>query len=131
MCVSLFLNCYISINITLLTMFINLKVFTKTQLQKEVGRVKQLLKKKIDEFLKSFLIWDCISFKGPGEMIIITPTVNGWGCIGILDNFLIPFIELGLVTFFFPSQVDNVSYYWVKGIKAFLQEKDIWNQWYR
>uniref|UniRef100_A0A8C1BRT3 Uncharacterized protein n=1 Tax=Cyprinus carpio TaxID=7962 RepID=A0A8C1BRT3_CYPCA len=49
--------------------------------------------KKTTKFPNSFIIWGCMSSKGPGEMTILTSTVNGQVYIEILDTFLIPLIE--------------------------------------
>ena len=44
-------------------------------------------------FPKSFMLWSCMSFKRPGEIAIITPTINSHVYIEILDNFPIPSVE--------------------------------------
>ena len=49
--------------------------------------------KKTSRFPKSFMISDCMSFKGPIEMVIIISTINVLVYIEILDNFLISSIE--------------------------------------
>uniref|UniRef100_A0A672STN9 Tc1-like transposase DDE domain-containing protein n=1 Tax=Sinocyclocheilus grahami TaxID=75366 RepID=A0A672STN9_SINGR len=79
--------------------------------------------KKTTKFPKSFMIWGCMSGKGPGEMAILISTVNAQVYIEILDTFLIPSIEkkLGDVIF----QDDNASCHREKSVKAFLQERHI------
>uniref|UniRef100_A0A673J1W8 Uncharacterized protein n=1 Tax=Sinocyclocheilus rhinocerous TaxID=307959 RepID=A0A673J1W8_9TELE len=49
--------------------------------------------KKTTKFTNSFMIWGCMSGKLPGEMAILTSTVNAQVYIEILDTFLIPSIE--------------------------------------
>lgn len=65
-----------------------------------------------------------MSSKGPGEMTILTSTVNGQVYIEILDTFLIPLIEkkFGDDVIF---QDDNASWHRAKIVKAFLQERHI------
>lgn len=80
--------------------------------------------KKTTKFPNSFIIWGCMSSKGPGEMTILTSTVNGQVYIEILDTFLIPLIEkkFGDDVIF---QDDNASWHRAKIVKAFLQERHI------
>ena len=49
--------------------------------------------KKTSKYFSSFLISVCISFKGTGEMVIITLTFNAHVYSDIQNNFLIPSIE--------------------------------------
>uniref|UniRef100_A0A671KXB7 Uncharacterized protein n=1 Tax=Sinocyclocheilus anshuiensis TaxID=1608454 RepID=A0A671KXB7_9TELE len=49
--------------------------------------------KKTTKFTNSIMIWGCMSGKLPGEMAILTSTVNAQVYIEILDTFLIPSIE--------------------------------------
>uniref|UniRef100_A0A671MDT3 Uncharacterized protein n=1 Tax=Sinocyclocheilus anshuiensis TaxID=1608454 RepID=A0A671MDT3_9TELE len=49
--------------------------------------------KKTTKFPNSFMIWGCMSGKGPGEMAILISTVNAEVYIEILDTILIPSIE--------------------------------------
>uniref|UniRef100_A0A673J8H7 Uncharacterized protein n=1 Tax=Sinocyclocheilus rhinocerous TaxID=307959 RepID=A0A673J8H7_9TELE len=43
--------------------------------------------KKTTKFPNSFMIWGCMSGKGPGEMAILISTVNAQVYIDILDTF--------------------------------------------
>ena len=65
-----------------------------------------------------------MSFKRPGEIVIITSTISADVSIGVLNNFLIPSIEnwFGDEVIF---QDNNASYHRAKGTKAFFQEKYI------
>ena len=86
-----------------------------------IGHINDHLKK-ISKFHKSFMREDCMSFKGPEEMVTITSTINALMFIKILDTFLVSLIEnwFGDDEVIFP---DNNAYcYRSKVIKAFLQE---------
>ncbi len=48
--------------------------------------------KETTKFPNSFMIWGSVSGKGPGEMAILTSTVNSQVYIETLDTFLIPSI---------------------------------------
>ena len=54
---------------------------------------KDNCQKKTSKFPKSFKISGCMSFKEPGEMIIVTSTINALVEIEILDPFLVSSIE--------------------------------------
>uniref|UniRef100_A0A3B3QGW8 Transposase Tc1-like domain-containing protein n=1 Tax=Paramormyrops kingsleyae TaxID=1676925 RepID=A0A3B3QGW8_9TELE len=79
--------------------------------------------KKTSKFPQSLMIWGCMSGKGPGQMAIITSTINAQVCVEILDNFLISSIESRFGNDNF--QDDNASCHRAQSIKTFLQEKNI------
>uniref|UniRef100_A0A3B3S4R3 Tc1-like transposase DDE domain-containing protein n=1 Tax=Paramormyrops kingsleyae TaxID=1676925 RepID=A0A3B3S4R3_9TELE len=73
----------------------------------------------------SLMIWGCMSGKGPGQMAVITSTVNAQVYIEILDNFLILSIESRLGDDEVIFQDDNASCHRAKSVKTFLQERHI------
>lgn len=81
--------------------------------------------KKTAKFPQSFLVWGCMSGKGPGEIAIITSTVNAEVYTQILDGFLIPSVEKMFGNDEFVFQDDNASCHRAKKVKDFLQERSI------
>uniref|UniRef100_A0A672T8Q8 Tc1-like transposase DDE domain-containing protein n=1 Tax=Sinocyclocheilus grahami TaxID=75366 RepID=A0A672T8Q8_SINGR len=90
------------------------------------GAVLSFCLKKTTKFPNSFMVWGCsMSGKGPGEMAILTSTVNAQMYIEILDTFLIPSIEKTFGDNDVIFQDDNASCHRAKSVEAFLQERDI------
>ena len=59
----------------------------------QMKHIKMIAQRKRVTFPKSFVMWDCVSFKGQGEMAINTSTINVHVYFQILDDFLIQLIE--------------------------------------
>lgn len=73
------------------------------------------------------MTWACMPGKGPGEMAVITSSINAQVYIEILDTFVIPLIESrfhydGVI---FPA--GNASCHRAKYAKAFLLEGHIYS----
>ena len=95
-------------------------VIKKQQLLSGVVQIKHKddCLKKINKLPKGFMMWGCISFREPAEMII-----NTFVYIEILDNFPIWSRENSIGGEKVIFQDDNASCHIAEDIKAFLQEK--------
>uniref|UniRef100_A0A3B3RF17 Tc1-like transposase DDE domain-containing protein n=1 Tax=Paramormyrops kingsleyae TaxID=1676925 RepID=A0A3B3RF17_9TELE len=77
------------------------------------------------KFSQSFMIWGCMSDKGPGQMAIITSSVNAQVHSEILDTFLIPSIKHRFGGDIGIFQDDNESCHRAKSGKGLLQKRYI------
>ena len=76
-------------------------------------------------FSFGFLIWACMSSKGPGKLAVFKTAVNSQTYIDILDHFLIPSIDNAFGDEDAVFQNDNVSCHREKCVRNFLVDRQI------